>query len=595
MTLEVPVQSPGNGPERNAGIELEKRCGGDVPGWLIASAPAAGAEADEQVLAALRWVITRQRIEPRRRCEAILGAVRFLFRRGQRLEHALEGALVAVSTATRAGLGDLACRAKTACGLLMYAQDNLGGAIESFVDALDIALRTGDRGAQHTCWHNIAAALASARMFSDASVAFKKALALAAEGQGDVARMADTWANVALCAFQQGDLADARRAFERWLSLAPEPASPSDAMARCFASATGVRALLLLGETDEAQRHAARMRGYARLASSTRADLLLRSTEALLRACSGDREAAEAAARDLVAQARLLGAEATIDQLEIGSEIARLGNDVPSGVWYLGELAAVLRNMQLTNALRMQVVVGHLNSCPHVDRSQLSMAGDPAAILESIAMLPAMRLDDTADAMFRVGRLAALIGEQAGLAATASDALERAARLRDVGHAAVPDALLRKPGPLSEAERAIVRTHASAGARIAAVFASPFAEQVARIAEAHHENWDGSGYPSGLAGEAIPLEARIVAVADRFDAMTRRRPYAPPLAVADALAELRRMSGSALDPALVQAAQAVILALLRDHAELAAYLAEPAAAAPLVVATRKIREALADA
>ena len=132
----------------------------------------------------------------------------------------------------------------------------------------------------------------------------------------------------------------------------------------------------------------------------------------------------------------------------------------------------------------------------------------------------------------------------------------RAAELHDVGKVAVPDSILHKPGPLSEAEWGYMREHTIVGDRI--LSAAPALEGAAKIVRASHERFDGRGYPDRLAGQAIPLGARIVAVCDAFHAMTSDRPYRPALTVTLALEELHRCAGAQFDPAVVQAFDQVV-------------------------------------
>jgi two-component system, cell cycle response regulator len=129
--------------------------------------------------------------------------------------------------------------------------------------------------------------------------------------------------------------------------------------------------------------------------------------------------------------------------------------------------------------------------------------------------------------------------------------VRHAAELHDVGKVAVPDAILTKAGPLDEAEWAFIHRHTLIGERIIA--AAPALTRVAALVRSSHERWDGSGYPDRLAGESIPLGARIVAVADAFDAMTGPRPYSRPRTHDAALAELTRCAGTQFDPAVVEA------------------------------------------
>ena len=129
--------------------------------------------------------------------------------------------------------------------------------------------------------------------------------------------------------------------------------------------------------------------------------------------------------------------------------------------------------------------------------------------------------------------------------------LRLGALLHDVGKLAVPPAVLLKPGPLNELEVVQVRRHPVEGVRMLRSLDAP--REILPSVLHHHERWDGTGYPRGREGERIPLEARILTVADSFDAMTSTRPYRPPREAADALEELHRCAGSHFDPELVGA------------------------------------------
>ena len=159
-----------------------------------------------------------------------------------------------------------------------------------------------------------------------------------------------------------------------------------------------------------------------------------------------------------------------------------------------------------------------------------------------------------------VGLLALAVGRRLGLDGEALDEIARAAELHDVGKIAVPEAILRKPGPLDDAEWEVMRQHTIVGERILA--AAPSLRPVGRLVRSSHERWDGSGYPDGLTGERIPLGARIIAVCDAFDAMRQTRPYAASLSEDEALAELRRCCGTQFDPWVVE----VFAAVLQDGA-----------------------------
>jgi hypothetical protein len=156
----------------------------------------------------------------------------------------------------------------------------------------------------------------------------------------------------------------------------------------------------------------------------------------------------------------------------------------------------------------------------------------------------------TGDHVGRVQRLSEQLALGAGYSAPDAREIGWSAMLHDVGKLHVPDAILLKPGPLDPEEWAVIRQHAAWGAEILA-HGDGFG-LARRIARWHHENFDGSGYPDGLQRDAIPLEARLVRIADAFDAMTHQRPYHDPRTVDWALEELKRCSGRHFDPELLR-------------------------------------------
>jgi diguanylate cyclase (GGDEF)-like protein len=159
-------------------------------------------------------------------------------------------------------------------------------------------------------------------------------------------------------------------------------------------------------------------------------------------------------------------------------------------------------------------------------------------------------LDDVTD-------LCARVADTLGFSEDERAALLQAAALHDIGKAAVPDAILDKEGPLDEEEWAFMRQHTLIGERILGV--APALAHAAELVRASHEHFDGSGYPDGLAGEEIPLAARIIGVCDAYDAMTTSRPYRPtPMSPEGALSELRMTAGTQFDPVVVAAFEATL-------------------------------------
>ncbi len=173
--------------------------------------------------------------------------------------------------------------------------------------------------------------------------------------------------------------------------------------------------------------------------------------------------------------------------------------------------------------------------------------------LRRLALAAEYRDDDTHQHTERVSALAVLLAERVGLPTGFIEQLRYAAPLHDIGKLGVPDAILLKPGRLTNDERSIMETHTTIGGTILAGSEFPVLRLGEEIALTHHERWDGTGYPGKLEGEAIPVAGRIVAVADVFDALTHTRPYKPAWPLQDAVAEIVVAGGSQFDPTVVAA------------------------------------------
>lgn len=174
-------------------------------------------------------------------------------------------------------------------------------------------------------------------------------------------------------------------------------------------------------------------------------------------------------------------------------------------------------------------------------------------LLEILHLADAFHDEVTGTHEQRTARLAAVIAAQLGLAADEVSAIESGARLHDIGKIGIPDAVLNKPGAYDDEDRRVMHAHPMIGFRILCKGESAAFRTGAEIALSHHERMDGTGYPNRLRGESIPLAARIVAVADVFEALVGDRHYRTPISVADGMTFLRRHSGDHFDPACVAA------------------------------------------
>ncbi len=163
------------------------------------------------------------------------------------------------------------------------------------------------------------------------------------------------------------------------------------------------------------------------------------------------------------------------------------------------------------------------------------------------------RDNETGMHVLRMSHISRLLGLRLGYSESRAELLLHAAPMHDVGKIGIPDRILLKPGKLDADEWEIMKRHTLIGAEILGEHQSDLMQLARTVALRHHERWDGSGYPGGLAGDQIPGEARVVAVADVFDALLSRRPYKPPWSLEETLKLLRSQRGQHFDPAIVDA------------------------------------------
>jgi len=179
-------------------------------------------------------------------------------------------------------------------------------------------------------------------------------------------------------------------------------------------------------------------------------------------------------------------------------------------------------------------------------------------MLKRLAIAGEKRDDDTGEHTDRVGTMSALIAQELGCDASFVQMIQVAAKLHDIGKIGIPDSILLKPDKLTNEEFDTMKTHTSIGAEMLSNSDSLLIKMAERIVHCHHEKWNGRGYPNGLAGTDIPLEGRIVAIADVYDALTNVRPYKRAWTHEEALEEIIKSSDSHFDPDVVKAFQSVI-------------------------------------
>ena len=271
-----------------------------------------------------------------------------------------------------------------------------------------------------------------------------------------------------------------------------------------------------------------------------RADAKMAHTPVVFVSAAADRksrrEAREAGADDFLSK--------PFDEVELR---ARVRNSVKTKVWGDG-LAHESQRLRVAVDDQTRALQEATRS---LERARAELEKAQIETIERLTRAAEFRDDETASHLQRMSHYSRLLALKHGLDEYTSELIRVASPMHDVGKIGIPDSILLKPGKLTAEEYDIMKQHAEIGYRILSGSDSPLLELAASIARSHHEKWNGKGYPRGLNQEDIPIEGRIVAVADVFDALTSRRPYKKAWSLADAIALLQSGKGEHFDPELV--------------------------------------------
>ena len=220
------------------------------------------------------------------------------------------------------------------------------------------------------------------------------------------------------------------------------------------------------------------------------------------------------------------------------------------------ELLARARNLLDLRQAQVELANRAARLALEVEAAVRDLSEREEEVIWRLARAVEYRDGTTGDHVSRVATISRLIAEGLGFDDVRSRMIYLATPLHDIGKIGISDAILNKPGRLTTEEFEQMRTHVTIGASILDGGSSELVRIAGLIARTHHERWDGTGYPARLAGDAIPIEGRIVAVADVFDALCSERPYKPSWSIERARAEIRSQSGRHFDPACVAAFEA---------------------------------------
>ncbi|MGE5336249.1 MAG: HD-GYP domain-containing protein, partial [Gemmatimonadota bacterium] len=394
---------------------------------------------------------------------------------------------------------------------------------------------------------------------------------------------------------------------------AADPKTPTELLSRVLSESYYTRLLLEVDSLERAKERCELAKRYAKEAKSERAELIAALSEGLYEVHAGMIDVGLSRLTQTLERARIMKS-ALRDALAAMVKAHEVAGKPDLALVYLRELMLHIKKAQQDNALRHHQL--HIEKLERqqqalasadqlMERREQQLRGQFAEqvaqqelmrsrieMLERLAVTAELRDDSTGEHSYRVGKLAALLAAEFGCDEQTCFMIDLAARLHDIGKIGIPDGILLKPDRLTDAERQIMQTHTTVGAELLAQSNIPHMQMAEEIARFHHEWWDGSGYPFGISGSAIPIASRITALADVFDALTHKRPYKEPWPVARALEEIAYLKGHQFDPQLADLFLALIPRLQREQGDLDEFLGRSARQSPFIQAREKIAATL---
>jgi len=568
---------------------------------------AASAEFIRSVVSSLKTLKGTAHAELRINC--LLDAAHYYYLIGQSFS-AIEPSAESVALAEQTGHKALLRRGLTLLGIAYADTGNISRAVECYAQALDLVNELRDQEGECIVWINLGVALLYAAQYRDAIACFDHVIHLAAENEALTAFRLPALSNIALCSLHLEDFSRGLRAAETAVKESSEPHSAAELVARVLRENYYTRLLLEVNSVEKAGERCEIARRYAARSQSARAEIAASIADGLYEVQAGRVDVGISRLTSTLERARLLRSMLR-DTLAALVKAYEIVGQPQRALVYLREMIEALRQTQQENALRHvnlhleelgQAVVG--SDAPlsqKLHRHEQALRGKVAEqelfrsrieMLERLAVTAELRDDSTGEHSYRVGKLSALLALEFGCDDDTCYMIELAARLHDIGKIGVPDAILLKAEKLNDAERQIMRTHTTVGAELLSKSNIPHMQMAEEIARHHHEWWDGSGYPGNVSGSAIPLAARITALADVFDALTHKRPYKVAWPVQAALDEIARLKGSQFDPQLTDHFIVLMSRLQNDHRDLDAFLGEAAHDSPFLQARSRIWNAL---
>ena len=544
--------------------------------------------------------------------ECLLSIAKYAYVSG----HALRGLALserAVELFRRLDARPLLRRALSVRGALLADTGNVPVAIEAYAEAVEIAIELRDPNAEAAVWNNLGGALIYAAQYEDAIACLERVVSLTEGNDQFRSALGSAQANIALACLHLEDYARGLRAAKAAVELQENPGNAPQRLMRVIAETHYTRLLLEVDAPDAAKQRCEIAKRIAHESGLERAELLSGMAEGLCEVHAGTVDVGLSRLSKVLERARLR--KGTLrDALIAMVKANELAGRTDMALVYLRELMMHTKEAQQESALLHHRL--HLEKMEHKQQPTSSpdvlmarrevklrdrlveqvahqeLMKSRIEMLERLAVTAELRDDTTGEHSYRVGRLASLLARDYGCDEDTIFMIDLAARLHDIGKIGIPDGILLKAGRLNEAEMKLMQTHAMIGSEILAQSNVPHMKMAEEIARFHHEHWSGGGYPFGIGQTAIPLAARMTALADVFDALTHRRPYKEAWSVDSALDAIATLKGRQFDPELTDLFLALVPRLLREVGDLDQYLGQAARESRFIQARRKIADAL---
>jgi putative nucleotidyltransferase with HDIG domain len=500
--------------------------------------------------------------------EGLLDVCRLLFRCSSPAR-AVHFSRAALERARTLGRPDLHWRAANASGAYSVKQRDFAAALALLEEAYEVARAHGLENGRLRALVNMATCLQDAGYYARAIEMDRRLLADPNLRSDDPEREREAivLTNLVHCHLAVGEVPQALSSGRVGAQVFETGGAKSNPLVRHQFESFYNAALLESGRTEEARSRLRQLRDE-NLPTNPYTNVLFSLTQGLCEVFSGCADIGISRLEQLLPKAHEVGVYVD-DVLRALIRAHEKGGDLRRALEYVDQLAltfSATRTRELHQQLAQiqQDALGELDPDSHAE----VLLGDQAAnlrvksfnrmvaerertLLENWAVAASLIDDETGRHCFRVGRLCYLMALRLGYDAAWAETIEMAGRLHDIGKIGINHQILLKPSMLTEAERIIIRKHPVIGAEMLAKSSHPGARLAATVAMHHHERWDGTGYPKGLRGDAIPVQARIVALADVYDVLTTGRPYKKAWPHSMAVDELRFMGGRQFDPNLV--------------------------------------------